>query len=122
MRYTIAHPETGETIGYFDLDPLPGCPEVGVSHAMCIFGKHRGKGYGARALEERCKLVKTLGFAMLICTVASGNKPQEKLLPRAGFRSVSFFDNERTGNRVVLWVKNLNDPYDCGFFEPGGCR
>jgi hypothetical protein len=109
-------------VGHYNLDPMPGCPKVGISSHLEIYSPHRGKRYAYPAMEDRIRLARESGFQILLCTVVVGNVPQEKVMRKFRFREVSWFDNETTGNRIRLWYKNLTDPYDCGFFEPGGCR
>lgn len=111
-----------QVVGRFDLTPIPGCSVVAISHHLSIDPEHRGKGLGKRAQQERLAMARSMGLQLLLATVVEGNKPQERILEGSGWKRVSHFDNPKTGNRVVLWSKNLTDPYDCGFFEGHGCR
>lgn len=121
MKHEITIEGVG-VVGSFELDSMPGCAKVGISHHLEIAEQHRGKGYGNQAMEDRLRLAREQNFRYILCTVVNGNKPQESIMRKFKFKSVSHFDNPTTGNRVVIWGKNLDDPYDCGFYEPGGCR
>jgi RimJ/RimL family protein N-acetyltransferase len=121
MRYPIMVEGKGE-VGHFELTAMPGCPKVAISHGLNIAVSCRGLGYGRAAMEDRIRQARELGFQLLMCTVVVGNSAQEKIMARYQFRPVSTFDNATTGNKVVLYYKNITDPYDCGFFAPGGCR
>lgn len=120
-RHEITIPEVG-VVGHFDLEPMPRCPKVAISHSLEINSEHRGKGFGRLAMEQRLQLAKSLGFQVIICTVREGNTAQERIMSRFNFRRITFFDNPTTDHRVGLWYKNINDPYDCGFYEGAGCR
>lgn len=121
MKHEIFIPEVG-VIGSYELSPMPGCSVVGISHGLTIEPSHRGKGYGRSAMEDRIRQAVASGFQVLVCTVREGNEPEERILQKFQFKVVSHFDNPRSGNRVRLWIKNITDPYDCGFYAPGGCR
>jgi len=120
MRFDILHANGLFPVGSYEIDPMPGCPRVGISHALQINEGCRGIGYGTRAMDERIEKARELGYEVLIATVVAGNVAEEKILERFKWRPITTFDNLKTGHTVNLWVKNINDPYETDWI--GGCR
>jgi GNAT superfamily N-acetyltransferase len=118
VEYPIEH--EGKQIGKFRLTPLPGCAKVGVSHHLEIYESFRGRGLGHKAQKARLDLAKSLGFRVLLATTRDTNAPQEHILPAAGWKRVTFYEED--GFVVHLWSKNLADPYEEADFFQGGCR
>lgn len=106
-------------VGYYELDPMPGCSRVGISHGLQIFDNFRGRGFGTWAMGERLKKAKELGYEVLIATVVEGNVAEERILEKFKWRRVTVFNNLKTGHTVNLWMKHLNDPYETDWI--GGC-
>jgi RimJ/RimL family protein N-acetyltransferase len=98
-------------IGEYQIDPMPGCKTIGVSHALKIYPEFRGKGYATHAHLERLQKAKELGYDLLLATTVEGNKPQYHILSKFHWKQIRTFDNQHTGNRVILWYKHLTDPY-----------
>lgn len=87
--------------------PLPGCPDVAVSHAVY---RHENSedGYGRRANAMRLRQLKELGYSVVICTVDRANKRQIAILRGEGWQCVQSFHNKRTNNVVDIWFKYLS--------------
>jgi RimJ/RimL family protein N-acetyltransferase len=115
-HYISATAEDGArvVIGSYSLDPLPGCPVIGVSHHLNIYPEWRGKGHGTQAMQERLDKAKELGFRILLCTVRTypENTPQVKILRRFGWKICREFSNVKTHHNVTLYIKDLHDPYE----------
>lgn len=109
----------GVEIGQYCLTEMAGCPRVVISHGLRIDEPYRNRGNGSRAMEDRINNAKMMGYEVMLATVVDGNVPEEKILRRYGWKEVTVFDNQRTGNTVKLWQLNLNDPYKDWI---GGCR
>lgn len=91
-----------------ELDSLPGCTAVCVSHA--VFGaKHRPKGLGSSAHKERIRLMRSLGYEYALCTVNMANEVQRHILDSNGWKQLDTFENDKTGNYVGLFGKNLSE-------------
>jgi uncharacterized protein with NAD-binding domain and iron-sulfur cluster len=89
-----------------EITSLPGCPDVGVSHAMyCRSGKGRGNAFSALMMrEDQCR---DLGYRVMICTVVEGNIAQERTLKKAGYTVTLSFNSPRTGHTVRMWARSL---------------
>lgn len=110
-KYEITHPDSGEVIGQYFLDPMPGCRAVGISHGLYIQPPWRGKGFGSLAHKERLKQAIKDGYEVLICTTQNINKAQTKILARNGWKIARSFLNSKNGHDLTFWIKHLTDPY-----------
>lgn len=119
-RYEIV--EDGVHKGFFDLSTFPGCCKICISHNLRILPAFQHQGTGKRAQKQRMLLAKSLGYKIILATVNDKNKAQEKILTKYGWRRVTFYDNHENGNRIALWYRNLDDPYEEAQGENMGCR
>ncbi len=102
MRY-------GDGIHNFQLDDLPGCSQVAVSHSMFINPKFRGQHRSYRHGEYRIGMMKALGYDYAICTVDSNNVAEIKQLTKNGWSFIVCFTSKKTGHVVRIYGKNLNN-------------
>lgn len=107
-------------IGSYEIDELPGCKRVGVSHKLQILIEFQKRGYGYKAMADRLDKARELGYKVLLATVVNSNKAQQKILRKFKWKEVTTWFNPTTGNDVTLWVRNLDDPYETDWI--GGCR
>jgi L-amino acid N-acyltransferase YncA len=101
LTQTIAgHTFSGE------VTPLPGCPDVAVSHAVY---SHSGKGTGQAKVANALRNAQVwgLGYSCLLCTVDEENVAQIKVLTSNLWRECGRFNNRRTGHTVVIFMKEL---------------
>lgn len=102
---TRNHPYT-VTWSQYSLSPLPGCCGVVVSHGSMINISQRNKGLGDYFHKERLSLVEELGYSCAICTVISGNKAEERILEKNGWKKIHSFVNSRTSNLIDMYARN----------------
>lgn len=87
-----------------EIDSLPGCTQVGVSHSVFLPIHHRGDGLGSMANKERLRIAfEELGYDMLICTVDHNNAAQRSVLNKNGWLCLTDFTSSKTGHLVELW-------------------
>lgn len=87
-----------------ELDTLPGCSQVAVSHGVFIDETSRGHGLGRLANQERRQVAfNDLGYDMMICTIDSSNTHQRSLLQSEGWSCLKSFKSRKTGHTVELW-------------------
>ena len=89
--------------GAFEIDPMPGQPQVALCHSFFVLPDRRGQGL-AHALKEmqNCAL-KQLGYNMALCTVSAGNAAQKRVLTKSGWRRMDGFSNRRIGGDTEVW-------------------
>ena len=107
MRYTV-NSEEGKNIGFYELNPFPGCNQMVVSNHAYIIQEERSKGYGKAAHAARVAEAKRLGYDCMICTVKAGNEAQESILTWFGWQHVYSFFNRETGHMIRVWMLDLN--------------
>jgi hypothetical protein len=98
----------GDYPHYYQLDDLPGCSQVAVSHSMFLHPNCRGQGYSYTAGFDRIRKMKELGYDYAICTVDSSNVAEIKQLNNSGWFSIGIFDSKKTGHVVRIYGKSLN--------------
>lgn len=87
-----------------ELDTLPGCSQIAVSHGVFLPTDKRGHGLGTAANQARKKLAfDELGYDAMICTVAETNAAQKRVLSLNGWTKVRTFWSSKTSHYVELW-------------------
>lgn len=90
-----------------ELDSLPGCSQVVVSHAVFSVSPFKGNGSGKNAHAERLAYMRSLGWDYAICTVNMENTAQLSILKRFNWRQLDIFTSDKTKNRVGIFGKYL---------------
>lgn len=98
-----------KVIGYWEVNSLPGCPQVAVSNHAFINPAYRNQGYGKIYHAERLRTLKELGFNYVLCTVKTNNIFQIKILQRFGWKLFDGFHNSETDNDVLFYGKDLTN-------------
>ena len=93
--------------GFYDLTPLPGCPQVIVSTHVFIHPQFRGQGHGKIQHEARLKEMVRLGYDYALCTVRSDNEPQLRILARQSWKALDSFNNTVSGHHVMIFGRSL---------------
>lgn len=93
-----------------ELDSLPGCTQVAVSHSVFVPPSIRGQGKGKAANERRCQDAYALGYDYIMCTSDAANVAQNHILVENGWKSIDRFVSRKTGHTVLLWGKQLENP------------
>lgn len=86
--------------------PMPGCPDLAVSHA--VYRMEGDLGYGKKANLFRQDTLKVMGYSGMICTVDNLNYKQINILSETGWKEGPKFFNPRTGNLVSIWMKGFH--------------
>jgi hypothetical protein len=94
--------------GFYELNPFPGCNQLVVSNHSFIFQMYRGEGKGYSEHYKRLEEARRLGYDAIICTVRDDNVPQIKILTHHEWTKCFEFNNEETGHRVQVWMKDLS--------------
>lgn len=103
FSYTV----DGVVIGFYELNPMPGCNQVVISNHAWIAPAYRGKGYGDRAHKERLTKAKELGYDYIMCTINANNEAQRAILYNNMWYLRDGFKNKETGNDIEIWGKRL---------------
>lgn len=94
--------------GTCQIDDLPGCSQVAVSHSVFILPKFRKKGLGSYNSKLRMERIENLKYNVAICTVDDSNGVEIATLNRQGWRKVWTFESSKTKHFVGVWMKNFN--------------
>ena len=87
-----------------EITSLPGCSQIGVSHA--VFSPVPGK--GKQAHTERLEHMKeVLGYDYSLCTVDASNLRQKNILNYNHWEHLSSFTSTKTKHTVEIWGKSL---------------
>ena len=93
--------------GTWQLDDLPGCSQVCVSHSAFVLPDKRREGFGTAYHQERLRQIADLKYDCAIATVADGNEYQKRILTEARWTCVHKFKSRKTGHYVGIWVKDI---------------
>lgn len=103
MRYSI-----GYVFG--EVDSLPGCSQIAVSHSVFTPKEFRGTGEGTRAGRIKDNnLFQFYGYDYALCTVASSNETEKRSLIQRGWKRLDNFMSRKTDHPVEIWGKSLNE-------------
>lgn len=98
---------SGKDVLSFGLYQFPSCCAFCVSTGAVTNTGFRGRGLNIIANQFRQDLAKYFGYASLICTDVADNEPERKTLARNGFKDIHKVVNPRTGNTVIISIKDL---------------
>lgn len=107
MKYLTLNND-GLAVAEWNLDPMPGCARVAISHGFQVYPQFRGTGWASVSMKERLKKAKELGFQMILATVGDNNRPEEFCLRHHGWQQFGYLFNPNTGNTVYCWKKDLD--------------
>lgn len=98
-------------VATYEIDSLPGCSQVAVSHAMFIApefrGQHRSYEEGARRIQQ----LEALEYDYALATVDLTNRAQIKQLIKNGWTCLNVFNSSRTGNAIGIYGRHLGNDY-----------
>jgi len=96
-----------DEVGTYELDSLPGCAQICVSHNAFVFPVMRGQKKAEDWHKRRLAEIKRLGYDRVICTVRINNLAQIKILERNGWSKMHEFTSSYSGNVVQLYIRIL---------------
>lgn len=94
-------------VGRFGLVEMPGCCGVVVFFHAAVAQEFQKRGLGSLFLEVRERAAILAGYTMAQATVIKYNKAERSIMERASWKEVFSFDNKRTGNALLAFVKQL---------------
>lgn len=95
-RYATEH-------GAYEIDSVPGQPQIAHCHSLHIKREHRGKGHGHSLKAHQMQMLQSLGYDMATCTTDASNDRQRAVLERAGWSLLQNIPNSRSGGVTQLW-------------------
>lgn len=90
-----------------EIDSLPGCSQIAVSHAVFSVSPHQGAGKKAHA--ERLAFLRSIGYDYALCTVDQENHRQLAILERFKWKCLDCFKSSKTTHMVGVYGKQLRD-------------
>ena len=92
--------------GFCELNPFPACKWLGVSNYAYVYPNKRGCGKGTNNHKLRIKRAKEMGYCSVICTVASINIPEKKILSKESWKHIHTFQTH-DNTTIEIWIKDL---------------
>ncbi len=96
-----------EEFGTWQLDDLPGCSQVCVSHSAFVLPHQRGNGWGTIYHEARLNQMHDLHYDYAVATTSAGNEMQNSILRKAGWTILDRFHSRKTQHEVLLWGRKI---------------
>jgi hypothetical protein len=95
---------------FCEIDSLPGCSQIAVSHSAFVKPEARGNGVGGAFHHERLRLMQhNLGYDYAICTVDLANRAQIEILAAENWLTLGSFKSSKTGHFVGIFGKPLDN-------------
>ena len=89
--------------GAYEIDSVPGQPQLAHCHGFFVAPEHRGNGLGHSLKQEQMQMLASLRYDAATCTVDGGNAAQKRVLLRAGWVKAGKFRNGKTGSETEVW-------------------
>jgi hypothetical protein len=89
--------------GAFEIDAMPGQPQLALCHSFFVPEHNRGRGYGHRLKRHQIDLLIEGHFDFAVCTVAGDNNRQHAVLESAGWELLGSFKNSRIGGLTMIY-------------------
>jgi RimJ/RimL family protein N-acetyltransferase len=90
-----------------EIDNLPGCAQIAVSHGVFVLPDMRGQGLGGVAHEARLAEMRRLGYNYVLCTVDGANAAQVRIMQRFNWMWLDEFKSNKTEHTVRLYGRKL---------------
>lgn len=109
-RYATEH-------GAYEIDSVPGQPQIAHCHSLFVKREHRGRGHGTALKAHQMNTLRELGYDYATCTTDGSNERQRAVLERAGWSLLQNIPNGKTGGITQLWgwVVKLAPGREAGF-------
>lgn len=97
-----------EECAYGEVDSLPGCSQIAVSHGVFVPKALRHQGRGKVANEKRLVTFKQeLGYDYVLCSVSEHNVAEIHILEQNGWSKLDEFLSSKTDHKVYLYGRRL---------------
>lgn len=93
--------------GACELDSIPGCSQLAISHGVFVLPTYRGAGLGAANHKLRLDRARQLHYDCVIATVDAANEKEKRNLLEHGWTKLHSFKNSKTEHTVEIWGINL---------------
>lgn len=88
---------------------MPGQSQVALCHSFFVPVQLRGHGFGHQLKLAQMKALETTRYDFALCSVASDNPAQQRVLTQAGWRRLAAFPNSKTGGETEIWGWQVGD-------------
>lgn len=102
-----ARPYNEREIGYFKLEPMPGCCGVVISTGSWLNVAERGSNLGVHFHELKAFVAKELGYSRMLATTQTKNFPELLGAAKSGWKLHDAFINKRTGEQLTVMEKAI---------------
>lgn len=92
------------TYGGFDIDTMPGQPQVALCHSFFVRPGYRGLGCGKELKKDQAEELKKLGYDLAIATVAGDNERMKRIMETSGWKLKEGFLNTRAGGHTHVYA------------------
>lgn len=89
--------------GSYEIDSVPGQPQIAHCHSLFVKREARGKGQGHALKRHQMQNLHGLGYDYATCTIDASNERQRAILEKAGWSLLQNITNSRTGGITQLW-------------------
>jgi GNAT superfamily N-acetyltransferase len=93
--------------GEYQLDPMPGCGTIAISHGIFVRPNLRGRGLGKAQHVERLQKARDMNYECLLATVNATNAPQIHIMEQQGWKRLESFHSVKCESYIGIWMKLL---------------
>lgn len=98
----------GNLIQSFEMGEMHGCCGIATSFHAYMDKDLRNRGWGTICDLIRQLIAREDGYSILVCTLLQTNDANIKIKEKNGWIKLLQFNNNRTGNEVIMGVFDLN--------------
>lgn len=104
----LFHLKSGaDHLASFQLNLMPACPNICISHGAYVNSEFRGRGLGSLLHDLRLQIARYWGCQYVMATDDFANTAQSRILKNARWRKLLTFKNYLTDHDVNLRIKVL---------------
>jgi hypothetical protein len=100
--------QNDKLIQKFEMGEMHGCCGIATSFHAYMDKDLKNQGWGTICDLIRQLIAKEGGYSILICTLLQTNEANVKIKEKNGWIKLLQFNNNRTGNEVIMGVFDLN--------------
>lgn len=89
--------------GAYEIESVPGQPQIAHCHSFFVKREQRGRGYGHVLKTHQMATLYGLNYDYATCTTDASNERQRAILEKAGWSLLQNITNSRTGGITQLW-------------------
>lgn len=105
-RYCLRD-DQGKDVARFVIEQMPSCNGAVLLRGFEVARGHRRRGVGAALMTAWLDAARLASRMMCLANTLADDEGQSALMRKSGWRTAEEYVHAATGERITLWIKNL---------------